>query len=624
MINQYPLWKYILIAAILVLATVYGLPNLYPMQAAVQISPISDEFTVNSNLKKQLDFVLQEKKLVFISSKLDSEAKILTYRFEDEEIQNKARDAIFNSIPRGYLITFTRLPTTPGWLAALGGTPMNLGLDLRGGVYFLMDVDMDAAVLQALDRMADNVRSELREADIHYLAVTPQGRDSIYIKLDSLSLRDKASTILRKELSNVLFSESEDDGKGVLKVTLNENGIKEIRDFAVKQNVTTIRKRIDALGVSEPVVQRQGVRRIVVELPGVSDPAQARDILSATATLEFRMVAKTTGPHATTRSTGFKRRDSKATVRLENRVLATGDSITRANAGFDSRSNSPAVFITLDDVGGSRFTKYTKERVGDDMAIVFIEIKKVTKLKDGKPVIEEGKYVKEKVTIKDVISVAQIRDRLGRSFMITGLDDQREAARLAILLQAGALAAPIEIVEERTIGPSLGKANIHMGFVSVMVGFVLVLAFMAVYYRVFGLVANLALLFNLVLIVAIMSMLHAALTLPGIAGIVLTVGMAVDANVLIFERIREEIRNGNTPQSSIQAGYEKALSTIADANITTFIAALVLWLFGTGPIRGFAVTLGIGIATSMFTAIMGTRAVVNIWYGRKRVSKLSI
>jgi preprotein translocase subunit SecD len=436
------------------------------------------------------------------------------------------------------------------------------------------------------------------------------------------SVRDSASELIRSQFPDLVLEARDSETGAVIRANLSEQGAEEVRRFALQQNITTLRNRVNELGVAEPVIQQQGRHRIVVQLPGVQDTARAKEILGATATLEFRMVHQ---DHSVEDAVAgrvpvgaklFRERNGRP-ILLKRSVMLTGDYITDAASGIDQQGGSPSVFITLDGKGARIFSKRTRDQIGRPMGVVFIENKSQTK-------IIEGKEVKERWTVEEVINVATIRDQLGKRFQITGLDSTEEARDLALLLRAGALAAPIEIVEERTVGPSLGRENIDQGKNSVVIGFIAVLAFMALYYGVFGLVADLALTFNLLIIVAVLSMLQATLTLPGIAGIVLTVGMAVDANVLIFERIREEIRNGNTPQASIHSGYEKAFSTIADANITTLIAALVLFGFGTGPIKGFAITLSIGIATSMFTAIMGTRAVINLIYGGRRVKSLSI
>jgi len=543
-------------------------------------------------------------------------------RFADANTQLKARDYIAGELGSQYVVALNLAPATPEWLGNLGALPMYLGLDLRGGVHFLMEVDMEGAVRLAEQRYAGDLRQMLREEKIRYAGITRRDTGGVRLRFRDDDTRQQAYDLIRRELPELEVTEREDAQKPELLIRLNQRAADEVMRFALQQNITTLRNRVNELGVAEPVIQQQGDNRIVVQLPGVQDTAKAKEILGATATLEFRMVDT---EHSVQEAlagrvpaTARLYRESDGTpVLLKRSVMLSGDYITDASSGLDSQSGTPAVFITLDGKGASLFSKRTRDKIGRPMATVFIENKTET-------LVINGEKVKKSSTEETVINIATIRDQLGKRFQITGLDNTEEARDLALLLRAGALAAPIEIVEERTVGPSLGQENIEQGFRSVIIGFVLVLVFMGVYYRVFGLVANLALTFNLVMIVAVLSMLQATLTLPGIAGIVLTTGMAVDANVLIFERIREEIRDGNTPQASIEAGYKKALSTIADANITTLIAAIVLFGFGTGPIKGFAITLSIGIATSMFTAIMGTRAVINLYYGGRRVKKLQI
>jgi preprotein translocase subunit SecD len=499
---------------------------------------------------------------------------------------------------------------------------MYLGLDLRGGVYFLLEVDMDAAVKQAIDRYAGDLRTLLRQEKIRYSQIRTEN-GGVRLMFHSAADRDRVVTLIRKEFPDLMHDElAEDNGNFGLFVKPSDREMKEVRSFALQQNILTLRNRVNELGVAEPVIQQQGSTRVVVQLPGVQDTARAKRILGATATLEYRAVdvehdlERALAGKVPAGSQIYHRRDGTP-VLLKKSVIVTGDQIVNASSGFDSQSGTPNVSVTLDSKGARKMLAFTKENVGKPMAVVFIENKSETRLVNGKPV----RYNKK---VEEVVSVATIRDVFSKRFQTTGLDSPQEAHELALLLRSGALAAPIRIIEERTIGPSLGKQNIEQGFLSTVIGFVAVLIFTAMYYRVFGLIADLALAFNLVMIVAILSMLQATLTLPGIAGIVLTIGMAVDANVLIYERIREELRNGNSPQASIQAGFEKAFGTIADANITTLIAAVVLLAYGTGPIKGFAVTLSIGIMTSMFTAIMGSRAVVNLVYGHRRVARLSI
>lgn len=621
MINQYPWWKTALIVLAMLLGALYALPNLYGEDPAIQVSPARDA-EVNAAIQKQVEATLSEAGIKVLRSELGGQR--LLVRLTNTEDQLKAADLVKETLGRPYIVALNLAPATPAWLQDMGGLPMYLGLDLRGGVHFLMEVDMDAAISQAEDRYVDDVRLSLRNEKVRYLSVSRDEREGgvVVSFRDPAELTD-AERVLGKEFSDLQIAPIETARGAGLRLTIGEAEAKQIRNFALQQNITTLRNRVNELGVAEPVIQQQGDNRIVVQLPGVQDTARAKDILGATATIEFRMAdekhdavdAEQSGRiPAGTRL--YHDRDGRPQL-LKKQVMLTGEYIVDAASGIEQQNGSPAVFITLSGEGGKKFANQTRERIGLPMAVVFIENKVETKIVEGEP-------VKEKHTIEEVISVATIRDQLGKRFQITGIDSTDEARDLALLLRAGSLAAPIEIIEERTVGPSLGQDNINQGFLSVVVGMALVLVFMALYYKVFGLVANVALVMNLVLIVAVLSMFQATLTLPGIAGIVLTVGMAVDANVLIYERIREELRIGNSPQASIHAGYAKAFSTIADANITTLIAAIVLFSFGTGPIKGFAITLSIGIVTSMFTAIMGTRALVNVIYGGKRVRKLLI
>ena len=620
--NRYPLWKYLVIAAVTVIGIVYALPNLYGKDPAVLVSPLRAQ-QVDRQTRDRIEGLLDQAGLApraveWVEGKLQ-------LRFADTEAQLKAATILQPELEGRFVVAQNLAPATPAWLRAIHAQPMYLGLDLQGGIHFLMEVDMAAALKKEYERYIGDIKTTLREARIRHQGMG-QDAQGIRIRFKDAATRDAASERIHKRYRELILEADDSEGQYLLRASLGEAQRKEVEKAAVDQNITTLRNRVNELGVAEPVIQRQGESRIVVQLPGVQDPARAKEILGATATLEFHLADPANRNIQSVLSSGrlppgtrlYRTRDGRP-VLLQRRVILTGDSIVHAASGIDTSrgAHSPAVFITLDSKGAKRFSDFTREHVGEDLAVVYIETKIETRMVDGRP-------VREKRRIEEVISVAQILDRLGKRFQITGLDSTEEARNLALLLRAGALAAPVEIVEERTIGPSLGKDNIEQGFDSVRVGFLIVLVFMAVYYRVFGLVADLALGLNLVLIVALLSMLQATLTLPGIAGIVLTVGMAVDANVLIFERIREELRLGSTPQASIAAGYAKALSTIADANITTLIAALVLFGFGTGPIKGFAVTLSLGIITSMFTAIMGTRAVINLVYGRRRVSRLAI
>ncbi len=618
MLNQYSLWKYLLLIVVLIFGTLYALPNLYGSDPAIQVSATRsstvDEDTENTVLK-----TLKSKNIQPLKTVLDN--KGLLVRFNDVEQQLEAADIIRDALGEDYTVALNLAPSTPAWLRSMNAKPMYLGLDLRGGLHFLMEVDTDLVLRQAIESYSNDMRSLLRKKKIRYLAIR-DNKDAVMAKFRSAELRDKAMSAVRSSMNDLKLSDYEEAGAFYFSARLKKPAIVSLKKSALQQNVTTLRNRVNELGVAEPVIQQQGDNRIVVQLPGIQDSARAKRILSATATLEFRLVDVNVSPQDAVEGrippTARLYRDRQGNpVVLKKRVIITGDRITNASSGFDSESGSPMVSVTLDGAGARVMAQTTKKNLKKPMAVVFIEQKQSSKLVDGKRVNTTRK-------IEEVINVATIQGVFSKRFQITGLDDGKEARNLALLLRAGALAAPIRIVEERTIGPSLGKDNIERGLNSVIIGMIAVLAFMLIWYRGFGLVADIALVFNLVLIVALLSMLQATLTLPGIAGIVLTVGMAVDANVLIFERIREEIRIGNTPQSSIHAGYEKAFSTIADANITTLIAAIVLYIFGTGPIKGFAITLSIGILTSMFTAIMGTRAIINLSIGGKRIKKLSI
>ncbi len=628
MLNKYPLWKYLLIAAIMVIGVIYALPNLYGEDPALQIS-VTRAGTLDTTTTGKVEQTLKDAGISIKSLSMDG--RQLLVRFNDTETQLKAMDLVRDALGPTFVVALNLAPTTPTWLTDLRALPMYLGLDLRGGVHFLMEVDMNAAVATAEERYVEELRSELRAEKIRYLTIQRRAAGGVEIKFRDAEERDRARGFVADRYGDLALSDEDSDKGTFLVAHLKEKPALEVRKLAVQQNITTLRNRVNELGVAEPVIQQQGENRIVVELPGVQDTARAKEILGATATLEFRMVddahdareAEATG-RVPPGSKLLHERNGRP-VLVKQQVMLTGDYITDAASGIEQQTGSPAVFVTLDGRGARIFSNATSAEVGKPMAVVFIENKTETKMVNGKPVIgADGKEEKIKKKVSEVINVAVIREQLGKRFQVTGLDSTEEARDLALLLRAGSLAAPVDIVEERTVGPSLGAENIAQGFLSAMVGFCIVLLFMGVYYRLFGLVANVALAMNVVLLVAVLSMLQATLTLPGIAGIVLTVGMAVDANVLIFERIREELRNGNSPQASIHSGYERAFGTIADANITTLIAAVVLFGFGTGPIKGFAVTLSIGIVTSMFTAIMGSRAIVNLIYGGRRVKQLSI
>jgi preprotein translocase subunit SecD len=609
--NQYPAWKYLLILLVLVLGVVYALPNLFGEDPALQIT--SDRgFAIPLDLDANIEDALVVENIGFKNK--ERAGNRMLYRFHSTEDQLRASDVLKKALGEQYVVALNLAHATPMGLRSIGGKPMTMGLDLQGGVHFLMQVDMDTARSQQLDRYVDDLRSALRDERIRYVSVRREGTGLLAL-LRSVEDRSKALDLIGgdQSLQGLNISELDTEEYFGISATVQEAQLLELQKTALQQNINTLRNRVNEIGVAEPVIQQQGADRVVVQLPGVQDTVDAKKIIGATATLEYRAVDEANDSF-TAAQTGRIPPESRMytdntgqPVLLKKRLIVAGDQLIGASSGFDQQTGQPQVSVTLDGVGAKRMLDFTRENVGNRMAVVYIEQK------------PGGRKTEE------VISVAVVREPFGKRFQTTGLDSMSEASQLALLLRAGALAAPMEIVEERTVGPSLGADNVEQGFLSVMIGFILVLVFMAVYYRVFGLVADLALFANLVLLVSLLSMLGATLTMPGIAGIVLTVGMAVDANVLIFERIREELRNGNTPQASIRAGYDKAFSTIADANITTLIAAFVLFLFGTGPIKGFAVTLSLGILTSMFTAIMGTRAVVNLIYGgQKRVRKLAI
>ena len=622
MVNQYASWKYVLLALIVALGLVYAAPNLYGEDPALQISHRVN--LIDETELEQVRSLLENEKIDYQSVNLEN-GNILV-RFDSTEQQLKAATRVGEILRESdtrYGVALNLAPATPDWLTELNALPMYLGLDLRGGVHFLMEVDMESAIEKSLQRAEGEIRSFMRGEKIRYKTVDSENRQ-IRIRFAQIEERNSARLLLEDEYRDFVFIDEEDGKSWFIIMSFNELALEEEKRSAIQQNISTLKNRVNELGVAEPVIQRQGDNRVVVQLPGVQDTVRAKEILGATATLEFRLVHGSFNDRTVAQSSGrapvgtrlYKRSDSSP-VLLKRSVIVTGDQIIGAASGFDSRSGTPNVTITMNAKGADRMSNVTRDNIGKPMAVVFIEDKfDITEV--------DGEIRRVKTTDTQVINVATIRDQLSKRFEITGLDSTREARDLALLLRAGALRAPMVIIEERTVGPSLGKENIEKGFQSVVIGFIAVLIFMAIYYRVFGLVANLALTLNLVLLIAVLSVLQATLTLPGIAGIVLTVGMAVDANVLIFERIREELRLGNTPQASIFAGYEKAFGTIADANITTLIAAVVLFGFGTGPIQGFAVTLSIGIVTSMITAIFGTRAIINFIYGRKSIKKLAI
>jgi len=614
--NHYSGWKNALIAFFLLLSALYALPNIYGSDLAIQISSAGDASIGDQDLAT-VENTLSTNTVDYKSIGL-SDNRILI-RFDDSQAQLSTKALLKETLSRNYVVALNLAPSVPQWLSDVGGRAMSLGLDLRGGVHFLLEVDMEAVVAMSIDRYYNELRSLLRE-DRLYKSIRNEG-NSLLITFKSEESKQQGKLLINDELRDMQIVEgSESDLQLSLEVT--PAAIKASKSSALKQNITTLRNRVNELGVAEPIIQQQGSERIVVQLPGVQDTARAKEILGAVATIEFRLVdekndlqlAVNTGKApAGSKLYYFK---SGRPLLLKSSVIATGENITGASSGID-QNNAPMVNIQLDGPGGRSMLETTKEFINHRMAVVYIENKVET-------VLEDGEMVKLRTKTQDIINDATIQGTFSNRFQVTGMESARAARNLALLLRAGSLSAPIEIIEERTIGPSLGADNIAKGFLSVLVGFSLVLVFMVWRYRVFGFVANVALTLNLVTIVAVLSLIQATLTLPGIAGIVLTVGMAVDANVLIFERIKEELKSTSNIQKAISAGYEKALLTIADANITTLIASIVLFSFGTGAIKGFAVTLSIGIITSMFTAIVVSRALINLIYGGKKVEELAI
>ena len=617
--NRFSLSQYFLIITILVLGFTYALPNLYPTQPSIQIANTDTGKSADQSLLNEIQNILDQRNVEYDEIFLRDNKIVLKFVNIDQQLESKT--ILQNRLLDRVIIALNLEPTTPDWLKELGGKPLKLGLDLSGGVHFLLEVDIDTAQQGRLELLLDSYRktfkeerlavssSSIKDLKLHF---TFQDRESYNkalakYKSDSPGINGLQYVITERPSSNTLLLEYSDIA------------LREIRDYAVGQNLVTLRNRVNELGVSEPIVQRQGANRIVVQLPGVQDPTAAKKIIGKTANLEFRLEANSRTSPLRKEEFSFKDNDY-ATAYLERAVVVTGDRVTNANTGFDE-SGLSQVNSTLDMQGGRAMQKATSGNIGRRLAVLFVEQKSKSELitdANGNSLIEQTSYIEKKI-----ISLATIQAVLGTSFRITGVGSPQEASELALLLRAGALAAPMKFVEERTVGPSLGKENIELGMKSIVIGLTLVVLFMAFYYRVFGLAANVSLFINLVLITGIMSLLGATLTLPGIAGIVLTVGMAVDANVLIFARIREELKEKD-PQSAIRDGFSRAFITILDANITTLIAALILYVIGTGPVKGFAITLSIGIITSMFTAIMCTRAIVNLVYGNKNIKELKI
>ncbi|PSH11937.1 protein translocase subunit SecD [Yersinia pseudotuberculosis] len=615
MLNRYPLWKYLMLIVVIFVGLLYALPNLYGEDPAVQITGARGIAASETTLVQVRD-VLEKDNIASKSIALENGA--ILARFRDPDVQLRAREALVEALGDKYVIALNLAPATPSWLAKLGAEPMKLGLDLRGGVHFLMEVDMDTALGKLQEQTMDTLRTDLREKNIPYATVRKLDNYGVEVRFRDDKARNDAISYLSSRHRDLVFSSN---GSNTLKAVMSDERLREAREYAVQQNITILRNRVNQLGVAEPLVQRQGSDRIVVELPGIQDTARAKEILGATATLEFRLV--NTNVDASVAASGRVPGDSEVKntrdgrpVVLYKRVILTGDHITDSTSSTDEY-NQAQVNISLDSAGGSTMSNFTKDNIGKPMATLFVEYKDSGK-KDA-----NGRSILVKQ--EEVINVATIQSRLGNSFRITGIDNPTEARQLSLLLRAGALIAPIQIVEERTIGPTLGSQNIAQGLEACLWGLAVSILFMVVYYRKFGVIASTALMANLVLIVGVMSLLPGAtLTMPGIAGIVLTLAVAVDANVLINERIKEEYRNGRTIQQAIHEGYKGAFSSIVDANITTLITAIILYAVGTGSIKGFAITTAIGVVTSMFTAIVGTRAIVNLLYGGKRINKLSI
>ena len=605
--NRYPLWKYVVIAVALVIGVLYTLPNFFPESPAVQVSSSKSAVKIDNAVLQTIEATLKAAGIPFSNAALDATgAKV---RFADPDTQLKAKDALQAKLGDDYIVALNLISSSPAWLTAIGALPMYLGLDLRGGVHFLLQVDMKAALDKAADRYTTDIRSLLREKKVQYGGIAREG-PNVVVRLRDDAERNKARVEIGNAFPDLALRETE-AGPGELRLvaSLKPEAQKRIQDGAVQQNIQILRNRVNELGVAEPIIQQQGVERVVVQLPGVQDTARAKDILGRTASLEIRMVNE--DPGALEQAMGgqvpfgsdlFTERGGQK-VLVKRQVVLTGDRINDAQPGFDQRNNEPAVHVNLDGTGARLFKEITRENVGKRMAIVLVE---------------KGKA--------EVVTAPVIREEIGGGrVQISGRMNTREANDIALLMRAGALAAPMEIVEERTVGPSLGKENIDKGFNSVTYGFIVLAIFMCVYYRLMGVISTIALTVNLLLLVAILSMLQATLTLPGIAAIALTLGMAIDANVLINERIREELRWGATPHAALQAGYERAWGTILDSNVTTLIAGLALLTFGSGPVRGFAVVHCLGIMTSMFSAVFFSRGLVNLWYGRqKKLKSVSI
>jgi len=621
MLNRYPLWKNLLVLAVVLFGFLYSAPNLYAPDPAIQITSASSGQKITQATLTRALGALDEASIAYFGEEIAANERNALVRLENAEAQLVGQARIARALGDGYIVALNLAPTTPAWLLSLGAQPMKLGLDLSGGVHFKLEVDVGAALERRHEYYLSAIKKTLRETRIRGLADL-QEDGSVLAKFGSEQEREDARSAIADAMPELMLDRIDEAEQFSLRTFMTEQAVAELIDYAVAQNLTTLRNRVNELGVSEPLVQRQGRNRIVVELPGIQDTAEAKRILGKVANLEFRLVAATDARPSERQRFEYRNDDRQGMSEwLERDVIITGERVANAAAGFD-QNGRPNVSISLDGEGGTLMSRATRNNVKRRMGVLFIERKYQTRYEIGSDGEEE--IIKVPFDEKRILTAPVIQQALGAQFQITGLDSPLEASELALMLRAGALAAPISFVEERTVGPSLGADNIRLGAKSVQLGLALVVLFMLLYYRAFGAIAVVALTCNLVLLLACMSLLGATLTLPGIAGIVLTVGMAVDANVLIFSRIREELNGGASPQMAINGGFQQALSTILDANITTLIVAVILYAVGTGPIKGFAVTLSLGILTSMFTAIIGTRALVNLFFGGRKLKTLSI
>lgn len=624
MLNRYPLWKYLLLLTTTVLSLVYAVPNFYVPNPAIQVSGQSTATPIDAKVLAQVEEALKKEKIDYFGAEANGKSALI--RFQNAEQQLLARKRVQQYLGDGYVVALNSAQTTPQWLRNIGAAPMKLGLDLAGGVHFLLEVDTASAVEKRQLIAADDFKDKLRKAKIRYISIITNSDNMIVGHFKTAELRDQAVSELRSNNPQLLFVKPNTDTSAddfIFSAELSEAAVKEIEDYALSQNLLTLRNRVNELGVSEPIVQRQGRNRIIVQLPGVQDPAEAKRVIGKTANLEFRMEALPDALISSKEQFPKSENPRYGQAYLEKTLIVTGDQVADAKSSFDAQTNEPIVSIKLDSLGGTKMNHVTRNAVGRSMGIVFIEYKTHTEFVTnaaGEQIEKQTQYIERKV-----ISLATVQSALGVQFQISGLNKPGEASELALLLRSGALAAPMHFVEERIIGPSLGAENIKKGVDSCLWGLVVVSAFMLLFYRVFGLFANVALTVNLFMLVTALSLFGATLTLPGIAGIVLTLGIAVDSNVLIYSRIREEVNNGATAQQAIHIGYERAFITILDANVTTFIIGIILFAVGTGSVKGFAITLCLGILTSMFTSIMISRALANLVYGtRKNLQHISV